>query len=186
MRRLPNPYFCCKKQLHLTFDRDLSDLILNTSTDASPRLSRQPYLVLSCQECQKMSHIIWDIPHYPLLIQKIRLIIGGYNWSGTSSLSTLEGCYHTHLSIWTRWSPEVPSNLNHSAWSLFQDRAGLVLAAFPYRLGFLYFQQCFASLELPTVCLVLSKNVMSTGVKMEIFLQTLQFQIIISRIDTHN
>lgn len=57
----------------------------------------------------------------------------------------LEGCYHTHLSFWNRRLPEIPSNPNHSAWSLFQDRAGSILSAFPHRLDF-DFWQCFALL----------------------------------------
>lgn len=101
LRRLSNTDFYCKSELNFIPYKDLTDLIWNTSTDVSSRLSRQFYSVLNCPENQKMHLIIWDNSS----VQKIRLIISSFtlgdykdNWSGIASLSPLEGCYHACLS----------------------------------------------------------------------------------------
>lgn len=76
----------------------------------------------------------WLFPFLPLVIRKV-----------IDQVITLEGCYHTHLSVWNRWLPGIPLIPNHSAWSLCQDWAGSILSAFRHRLDF-YFWQCFALL----------------------------------------
>lgn len=101
LRRLSNTDFYCKSELNFIPYKDLRELIWITSTDVSPRLCRQSYSVFNCPENQKRYPFIW----YKSPVQKIRQIISSFtfgdykdDWSGTSSLSPLKGCYHACLS----------------------------------------------------------------------------------------